>query len=1400
MLYFLSLGTLKEMAVGLAGHIIVEVVERESDGFYEVSFDEIQVRLLTRELEFKNFRLTTDSASRASFELGLEPRDNMYICSIPSLKMQIRSLYDLYFSRMLYVSSIELIEPEVQWHKSPGEKSPVTLSLETGEFYQLITEYLYHFEITGFSIQNGNFIYVKDVTHPENAYHVGPVNAVVKNFEIDEIKGQQKDKFLNTESLFLQIKDQTVLLADSIHVVQFDELRLSTENSEVAFKNLKLVPRGEKMPVPENLNSFEVTIPDFRIRGVDFVKAYNDNILDIGEIQFEDPTINIYEVNATKRRKRDLARNTSIADLITSLFDAVRVENFNLDKVSLDLKFYAGKNQDRFTVQNARVRLMNFDVDTSTVIFSRDNTLFDHIDFSVDHYAYFLPDSVHRLYVKNFRFSTLDSLISGDSLVIAPMEGLSEEAFIEKANVLKQFYVPAFALTGVELWKGWEEKDLAVQKLRIQGSEFYLKRLNDPEKNISFGDIANFYPYVKDIFRSVSVDSLIVGQSKVDIYDRETEKFSSPSIAVYATGFQIDSLTQLDTTNFFQANDLLLKVGKTKFLLPDNSHILEVGDFSFNPIRGDYSAADVNITPYYPVGWSTEGSIGKMKMTSFFLKEFLNEGKWWADSVSLFNPSLKVFFVRKGRKINNSILNNIRVETLLVSNGDLVMNLGDTTQVFLNKFNFSLQALNYDVEKGTGWSISDASTGVLSLDLRLPHNRKVEMRTISASVADSVFVSGSFNYEAPGHEGLQKFFSPSLNLTGIDIPALIKGDYVKWETAAMAPAEILWKEKAQKKDAASLAEALTSTKNSLLGDYAYIQGGKLRSPVRLLRYDGTSAGRSFSGIDLTFHDIYIDPQTNVSHASPGFSKNIELSYPHGNFSWIDEVDSLTFDQFDLGTNKKEIVLKGLYVKQRDAGVGYESEIPELVLKGIDWRELLFKKNFEVDTLEASLTTVNIENLKPQSVKEEDFLSFNWDSKSLENIGVGTLVLNGKSFRYSQPKTDKSWEIPEYSVKLKGFQLASGTSVTSKNLVFSKDYEIIFKGLSYLFPDSLYRMQADQLILSSKQPEVTLEGFRLLPRYGMYEFAHVVGHQTTWVMLRTKSVSLSRSDLYELLNGDKIQAGRVHVEEPFLRLFRDKRVPFPESQVRGLPHLQLLGLDQVIQIDSLDLRNGKIIYLEFAEEGKEPGQLVFSGFNARASNITNVSAQIDKNPYATLHAETMLMDQGLLKVDFVFDLTSNGGNHYVTGTLGALNLEKANAMLEPTAFVQVASGNLNEAHFNFEADTAVAIGTMDFFYKDLKVSVLNKKNLDKKGLGKSLETFFANTFIVNSNNPSFFITREGYIFFERDTSRSIINYWAKAFLSGVVSSIGAKNNKDKIKEWKQEVYEKNTQEGVSNGNK
>ena len=93
---------------------------------------------------------------------------------------------------------------------------------------------------------------------------------------------------------------------------------------------------------------------------------------------------------------------------------------------------------------------------------------------------------------------------------------------------------------------------------------------------------------------------------------------------------------------------------------------------------------------------------------------------------------------------------------------------------------------------------------------------------------------------------------------------------------------------------------------------------------------------------------------------------------------------------------------------------------------------------------------------------------------------------------------------------------------------------------------------------------------------------------------------------------------------------------------------------------------------------------------------------------------------------------------------------------------------------------------------MKIDVLDRDTYQSSGFANNLKTIVANSFVIQSKNPRWFKLQNGDIFFKRDKSRSIFNYWAKSLLSGAVSSIGINKSKEEAKAYYRENMEEITE--------
>ena len=106
------------------------------------------------------------------------------------------------------------------------------------------------------------------------------------------------------------------------------------------------------------------------------------------------------------------------------------------------------------------------------------------------------------------------------------------------------------------------------------------------------------------------------------------------------------------------------------------------------------------------------------------------------------------------------------------------------------------------------------------------------------------------------------------------------------------------------------------------------------------------------------------------------------------------------------------------------------------------------------------------------------------------------------------------------------------------------------------------------------------------------------------------------------------------------------------------------------------------------------------------------------------------------------------------------------------------------------------GKLLFYYENLSVDVLDKKQTVWTKIKTGVINFAANDLIINNSNPTKSgKMKTGVISFSRDKGKSIINFLWKSALSGLKSTMGfnSKVQKEMIRDEKQQVKETNRKE-------
>lgn len=145
----------------------------------------------------------------------------------------------------------------------------------------------------------------------------------------------------------------------------------------------------------------------------------------------------------------------------------------------------------------------------------------------------------------------------------------------------------------------------------------------------------------------------------------------------------------------------------------------------------------------------------------------------------------------------------------------------------------------------------------------------------------------------------------------------------------------------------------------------------------------------------------------------------------------------------------------------------------------------------------------------------------------------------------------------------------------------------------------------------------------------------------------------------------------------------------------------------------------------------------------------------------------------------YDMLSNSGQFGVKGSLGPMDMITINAMLSKLMPVKIKSGQLDNLRFSFSGTSTHSEGEMQFEYTELNIELLEVDYWDSR-FTRNIMSSIGNTLIRNSNPSNNGVFKIGEIKQDRNTTKSIFNYWWINLKSGFLSTLGVTVEKQKIK--------------------
>jgi hypothetical protein len=1331
---------LRKIGNRISGEYLQELITKESKGLYRIDFKEIDLNILRKSINISNLELHATPKNR---EDSINAK-NIYEAQVAKVNISLESVIRIYTNKELVVDGIEVIDPKLFMTKVNPEKEPLKFGRETGELYEIISEYLDLLHVNYLKVRSGT------VNHSPSNFRLKAIDFSVEDFTVSQER--KKKKIFYSEAINLGVNQQSILLPDSIHELSFESFELSTKDSILNFNDFKIRARKDvdasEVFKKQNQNVYDIDIPTLELKGINYLKAYEDNFLVVEQVNIPKPKIKIQSVLKSKKQNTEQAENSIGASLL-ALFDLIKIKDFKIQEGGLNLTL-KGDNQQRFLSDNISIDLYNIVLDSTQRDIQNIIHYFEHATVEINDYDYLLPDNLHNIKFKKLNFNTIDSTMLVQNLEIKPSRSLDDSTLTQYNLNLPMLSIEGIAHRDIYDNDRIDLKNLALRNATITITPPYLK--NDSiQKSIITPE--KLYKILGQNFNEIKLGKFSVLNSHLNV----GEIFSGKSLNIQSHFLQIDSTLK----SWHKIADSTLINGQ------ELVYNLENGQFKVSTFQSEDNLHSLDLTKLDLTyeNFRDQIKIDYLSLKGVQLDSILNQKKVNIDSITLFKPQLEISYkdLKKQSTQKEEWLFPEKPINILLKKGALKYQIDEFRSLKIADFDVEVNYQNelklFQIFANKLMLQDDKLKHQISIsNLTLPKNqnklmlRKIEIQPHKRN--DSL----SFSVKIP-----------EISFINFNKDALIQNK--KFEADSM----------------------LTS-----VSQLTYIGTTDLQKYFKF--NNGSDSEFKFSvndaKINLTGSSILLLNERNKK--SKLLSSNTTLNIKNLNFPKIPNQNLIYAEDFQLSSKNFT------YYSPKDDTISLQNMNYSSIKKAGEIQVFSFKGA-------DSTTSIEIEDIKMQNANLTNYINNNWIE--IQEISSEKTNLNLNIKNQDQSQLPKSIELPFKRLKIS--QLNSNNinikifhqernrnfyvrqadlSIKTLNLDSTlKPKEIHHYIESFIFSGKNYRENfgkhytvfADDYTFRYPESNFEAHNIKMRSKYDRFEYSEQIEFQNDWFKLDISTLQLEKLNIDSLLVKQKFILNKLKVNKGQFTVFRDLNVPHNDDRKVPLPQQVLLISDFAFNVDSVFVNADVHIHIV----PKETSGIGTMTLNIDSGYVYNMRTRhFNSNNPMLLQAKGRLNETANFNTKVDFPMPSKNGEFHFVGNIGPMDLRNLNEMLIPLGAIEIRSGYNEGVKINFKGNDNYSEGLMEFQYNNLKIDILDRETYQSKGFGNNLKTIFANSFVVSSKNPRWFKLQEGNIFFERIKSRSIFNYWAKALLSGAVSSIGIKKSKEEAKAYYKENKE------------
>jgi hypothetical protein len=445
-----------------------------------------------------------------------------------------------------------------------------------------------------------------------------------------------------------------------------------------------------------------------------------------------------------------------------------------------------------------------------------------------------------------------------------------------------------------------------------------------------------------------------------------------------------------------------------------------------------------------------------------------------------------------------------------------------------------------------------------------------------------------------------------------------------------------------------------------------------------------------------------------------------------------EVENL---QINIDSNRYQ------YLRTRNAlpSLTMELSLQRGRIRGVGIIDLLFGRKIRIEEIMSKQADIKLTRHvhRRNSITDEKLPVWKAIQPKILSIFVKKIKLDGIKMLYKNADTSESVKLQfdRCDALFEDILIDSAAAADTTRIGFTKEISMKFNDLKYRTSDSTYKMKAEWIKYSSKDRTLEVDSFKLQPTLEKEDFYGTANRQTALYNIEFAKVRFVNTRLDHFIHNNVIDADSVVFEIPQVKIYNDKTLPPDfESKIGKFPHQRLLKADPIIIVKYISFKDASFQLTERDAKTNKEGTIALTHLNFSASNVTNDSFMIRKNPVCFANFNGVIFNSSPVSLSLKMNLDSMNGRFNASGFVKNVSAAQLNQVAVPLANVQINSCNIQNLEFNVSGEDYSASGNVRMRYNNLSLTLRKTDEETGEVTTKKFMTKILNRFVIWSDNP------------------------------------------------------------------